>query len=161
MPKSLPVRRRTSSSTTAELRVRRSLTQLDSGERQIKGPKSRAGIRTVNLPGLLTTIIRWHLRAKDFAEQGKDGRLFRGPKGATPTRQNFNRIWKAALTKAGANPGLHLHDLRHTGGTLTVQAGAALKELMSRIGHSSPRAALIYQHATDERDRQIAAALDT
>jgi hypothetical protein len=31
---------------------------------------------------------------------------------------------------------------------------------MSRIGHKSPRAALIYQHATQERDKAIADFLD-
>jgi hypothetical protein len=31
---------------------------------------------------------------------------------------------------------------------------------MRRIGHSSTRAAMIYQHATRERDLAIAAALD-
>jgi hypothetical protein len=31
---------------------------------------------------------------------------------------------------------------------------------MHRMGHSSMRAALIYQHATSERDREIAAAMD-
>jgi hypothetical protein len=30
---------------------------------------------------------------------------------------------------------------------------------MARIGHSTPNAALIYQHATSERDHEIAAAL--
>jgi hypothetical protein len=30
---------------------------------------------------------------------------------------------------------------------------------MARLGHSSPRAALIYQHATKERDKSLAAAL--
>ncbi len=45
-------------------------------------------------------------------------------------------------------PDLHFHDLRHTGGTLTATTGATLKELMARLGHSSVRAALIYQHAT-------------
>jgi hypothetical protein len=39
-------------------------------------------------------------------------------------------------------------------------AGASLRELMERLGHSSSRAALIYQHATSERDRAIADALD-
>ncbi|HUP69970.1 MAG TPA: hypothetical protein VM142_09165 [Acidimicrobiales bacterium] len=34
------------------------------------------------------------------------------------------------------------------------------KELMARIGHASPRAALIYQHATAARDRAIASFLD-
>jgi hypothetical protein len=31
---------------------------------------------------------------------------------------------------------------------------------MRRMGHSSPAAALIYQHAADERDSEIARALD-
>jgi len=55
---------------------------------------------------------------------------------------------------------LHLHDLRHTGSTWSAQSGATLKEVMARIGHSSTRAAMIYQHATRERDQAIAAALD-
>ena len=38
--------------------------------------------------------------------------------------------------------------------------GVTTKELMARIGHASPRAALIYQHATRERDRSIASFLD-
>jgi len=35
-----------------------------------------------------------------------------------------------------------------------------LKEIMSRIGHSSTRAVMPYQHATSERDHEIAVALD-
>jgi hypothetical protein len=31
---------------------------------------------------------------------------------------------------------------------------------MARLGHWTPRAALIYQHATEERDHQIAAGID-
>ena len=34
------------------------------------------------------------------------------------------------------------------------------RELMHRMGHASMRAALIYQHATSERDREIAARID-
>jgi integrase len=49
--------------------------------------------------------------------------------------------------------------LRHTGGTLAAATGASLRELMARLGHSSTRAALIYQHATRDRDQAIADAL--
>ncbi|WP_375074380.1 hypothetical protein [Nonomuraea sp. ATR24] len=31
---------------------------------------------------------------------------------------------------------------------------------MARMGHSSTRAALIYQHSTDERQREVARKLD-
>jgi integrase len=51
------------------------------------------------------------------------------------------------------------HDLRHTGNTLAAATGASTRELMHRMGHASVRAALIYQHATQDRDREIADAL--
>ena len=85
--------------------------------------------------------------------------MFVGPKDATPLRSNFNKVWKRALEKVGAS-GLHLHDLRHTGATYAADTGATTRELMKRLGHSSPRAALIYQHARDERDQAIAEGLD-
>jgi integrase len=31
---------------------------------------------------------------------------------------------------------------------------------MARLGHSSPRAALRYQHVADERDAEVASAMD-
>ncbi len=55
---------------------------------------------------------------------------------------------------------MHFHDLRHTGNTLTAAAGASLRELMDRMGHSSPRAALIYLHGSDARQRAIADGLN-
>src|SRR5579862_2558709 len=63
-----------------------------------------------------------------------------------------------ALRPALAATGLdvHLHDLRHTGNQLTADAGANLRELMERMGHSSSRAALIYLHSTSDRQRQLA-----
>ena len=66
------------------------------------------------------------------------------------------------MKKAGASAptGLHLHDLRHTGNNLAAASGASTRELMHRMGHSSMRAALIYQHATSERDREIAEGMD-
>jgi len=42
---------------------------------------------------------------------------------------------------------------------MAAATGASLRELMERMGHSSSRAALIYQHASRDRDEAIAAAL--
>jgi integrase len=123
------------------------------------GPtKTAAGRRTVAIPDVIIPELRWHLQR--FAEPGPDGRVFVGPNGATPRRSNFNRIWRQAVTEAGVSPELHFHDLRHTGNTLAAATGASLRELMSRMGHASSRAALIYQHATNDRDRAIAEALN-
>jgi len=107
-------------------------------------------------PADLVPELRWHLER--FAQPGERGLVFVGPKGAPLRRSNFRPIWAKACTAAGV-PGLHFHDLRHTGGTLAAATGATLKELMARLGHSSARAAMIYQHATRDRDQVIANAL--
>jgi hypothetical protein len=41
----------------------------------------------------------------------------------------------------------------------STRTGATTKELMARLGHASPQAAMIYQHAASDRDRSIAEGL--
>jgi integrase len=73
-------------------------------------------------------------------------------------RASLYTAWRRAVRVADVD-GLRFHDLRHTGNTLAAATGASTRELMTRMGHASSRAALIYQHATEERDRAIAEAL--
>ncbi|MEU6536382.1 site-specific integrase [Streptomyces sp. NPDC047000] len=138
------------------VRVRRAVAELNNGQRQIKAPKSAAGKRTVSVPSAIVQDLSDHLTR--YAESGADGRVFVGAKGATPRRNHFNRLWHKACEDAGVK-GLHFHDLRHTGNTLAASTGASTRELMARMGHSTARAALIYQHASADRDRLIADAL--
>lgn len=138
------------------VRVRRAIAELNNGQREIKAPKSAAGKRTVSIPAAIIPDIREHL--KRYAEQGADGRVFIGAKGATPRRNHFNGLWRKACDDARIK-GLHFHDLRHTGNTLAASTGASTRELMARMGHSTARAALIYQHASPARDRVISDAV--
>ena len=45
------------------------------------------------------------------------------------------------------------------GATWAATAGATVRELMTRLGHTTPGVALRYQHATAERDQAIAGTL--
>ncbi|GGN07965.1 putative prophage phiRv2 integrase [Terrabacter tumescens] len=137
--------------------VRRSVSEVG-GRLVVKPPKSAAGRRDIAIPHVLKGEIERHLDA--YAEPGPAGRVFTGAKGATPRRAHFVSIWRAAKTKAGVPESVHLHDLRHTGNHLAASSGASTRELMSRMGHASMRAAIIYQHATAKRDRAIAEAMD-
>lgn len=67
-----------------------------------------------------------------------EARLFDDPRGA------------ARLSVSSAR-----HDLRHTGAVLAAQTGATLAELMGHAGHSTPGAAMRYQHAAADRDAEI------
>ncbi|MEV4105535.1 site-specific integrase [Nonomuraea sp. NPDC049649] len=138
------------------IRVVGTTTELKDGSVTIGPPKSEAGKRVISIPGTLLPDLRKHMES--YAEKGEHGHVFVGPKGAKLRRANFSRVWAAALKKAKLS-GFHFHDLRHTGNTLAAQSGATLRDLMSRMGHSSTRAALIYQHTAMERDRAIADAL--
>jgi predicted nucleotidyltransferase len=131
--------------------------ELASGQRVLGPPKIDAGRRVVSLPAFVVDELVAHL-AK-FVEPGPDAIVFTGPKGAPLLRSNWHPKWKAAAAAVGCED-LHFHDLRHTGNTLAAATRASTKELMARIGHSSARAALLYQHATRERDDAIAVALD-
>jgi integrase len=124
----------------------------------IKDPKSEAGKRSVAIPDVVLADLRDHLDG--FSEAGPDGLVFVGPKGDRLRRRNFHRLWTKALTDAGVKEeDVHFHDLRHTGNALAAAIGASTKELMARMGHSSVRAALIYQHASRSRDKEIADAI--
>ena len=99
--------------------------------------------------------LRKHLDA--YTGPDSTALVFTGQRGGV-----LRRGWSAAVAAIGL-PGLHFHDLRHTGNTLAAQDGVRLADLKARMGHDSVRAAMIYQHATTSRDEAIrwAASADT
>src|SRR5215467_256468 len=139
--------------------VVRTLTQLSGGGHVFGPPKSDAGQRTIAFPDLIVDDLTWHLGR--FAPSGDDALVFTSPTGALLDYDSFRRrVWIKATEAAGLRE-VHFHDLRHTGNMLTAEAGATLRELMDRMGHSSTRAALVYLHATSQRQRTIADAVGT
>ncbi|MFJ8232439.1 tyrosine-type recombinase/integrase [Streptomyces sp. NPDC094448] len=137
--------------------VRRSLAETRAEGVQIKAPKSAAGVRTVAFPSSLTADLGTHLDT--YSEGGRTGAVFTGARGGLLRRNNFRRLWLKAVKDTGLG-NVHFHDLRHTGNTLAATGGATTRELMQRMGHSSVRAALIYQHLVNGRDQAIAAHVD-
>lgn len=135
--------------------VDRQIVELRGCRLQPDTPKSAAGVRTIHLPPHLLPELQEHLGT--YVPAGCRF-VFPNSKGEPIKRSSFRSVWLRAREKAGL-PTLRFHDLRHTGNTLAAATGASTRELMARMGHSSMRAALIYQHATKDRDAAIAAAL--
>lgn len=148
------LRRRDVDLTARLVKVRRNQAELYSGKLHDKAPKSQAGFRPVAFPAMIVPDLARHL--EHFTSASPEGNLFIGPRGGKLRRSNFRDDWAAARKKAGIPEQVHFHDLRHTGNTLASQNGASTRELMTRMGHSTARAALIYQHMTSDRDRAIA-----
>ena len=137
--------------------VHRAVTRVG-GQYVITTPKSAAGRRDVALPPHLTPALQHHLH--QHTGPSKDALLF--PATGDPTKHlapaSLYKTFYRARAAAG-RPDLRWHDLRHTGSVLAAHTGATLAELMNRLGHSTPQAALRYQHAINDRDTQIAHAL--
>jgi integrase len=139
------------------VRIRRGLVRVG-GKLQADTPKTEAGVRDVAIPPHLLDRFRDHLIEHTGA--GADALLF--PSGADPTRWLQAKALYKDFHKARAAAGrddLRWHDLRHSGAVLAAAAGATLAELMARLGHSTPQAAMRYQHAADGRDHAVAAAM--
>jgi integrase len=139
----------------AVIRIRRGVTFVDR-EPIIGTPKSTAGRRDVAIPPHLMPAVEAHLKV--HAQAGAEGLLFPSPKGTNLTSATLYESWWPARESAG-RPDLRFHDLRHTGAVLAATTGATLADLMARLGHSTPGAALRYQHAAEGRDAIIAKAL--
>ena len=80
--------------------------------------------------------------------------MFVGDRNGRLRRQNFRSVWIKAQIDAGVTP-VHFHDLRHSGNMMAATEGATLRELMDRMGHTSPRAAMICQYAAGPYQRIV------
>lgn len=137
------------------IRVRRAAVRIR-GNYIVDSPKSGAGIRDVHIPPDLLPAVRDHLVV--HIAPGAKALLFPAPDGGHLQPWAHQRHWDAARSAIG-RPDLRWHDLRHSGAVLAAQAGATVIELMGRLGHSSPAAALRYQHIVAGADAALAEKL--
>jgi integrase len=141
----------------SSVRIERAFVIAEDGTTQIGTPKTAAGNRTLYMPPFVSEEIRVHLQK--FVHIAPSAWLFPNRIGNAPTNhRNLGRAWEKAR-KAAGRPDLTLHDLRHSGLTWAAQTGATVSELMRQAGHASPAAAIRYQHAEDERAKDIAKKL--
>ncbi|TCN28556.1 site-specific recombinase XerD [Kribbella orskensis] len=145
---------------TRVIRVPRAFAELSGGRLVVVPPKSEASERGVTIPEVLVGELAAHLNK--YVGPDDEALVFVGERGGTPKRGSWRSTvkWTKRVAEAGLPAGFTFHDLRHTGSHLASMSGASTRELMQRMGHSTMRAALIYQHATDERAREIADRLN-
>jgi integrase len=139
---------------TVSIRITR--TKMMDGQIVEKAPKSYAGLRTIVIPDNVVAPLTDHLNL--FVGAHADSPVLVGMNGRAVIPGVLHAAWNKARLSVGRSD-LRFHDLRHTGLTWSAATGATTKELMHRAGHSSPAAALRYQHATADRDRVLATAL--
>jgi integrase len=128
------------------------------GKLEIGPPKTRAGRRSVSLPGLVVEELARHL---GNGQQDPNAWVFPAPRGGPLRATAFrNRIWHPATARAGLS-GLRVHDLRHTAVALWIAAGANSKQVSVRAGYTSVAFTLDrYGHLFPDADIQLRKQLD-
>jgi integrase len=134
------------------IRVSRAVTHRDGCRRDT--PKSGKG-RSVIVPPHIRADLLAHLDK----HVGKDptAQLFPAARGCHLNDRVF-RDYLAPALKAIGRDDVRIHDLRHFAGTQAARVGN-LPETMARLGHSTPKASLIYQGIASGRAEEVAAAL--
>ncbi len=141
---------------TGTVRVERAVTYAPGQPAVFGSTKTEGSRRTVHLPPHVVAILRQHMTT--YTGPGPDALIFTDPAGRiVPREARKVPFWRARALIG--RPDLRWHDLRHTGATLAAQAGATLAELQHRLGHTTAAAAMIYQHHSADRDKELAQRL--
>jgi integrase len=113
------------------------------------------GVRTLILGPRVTAQLVAHLDA--IPASTVSDRMFFHLDGRELRRRHLQTAWARARNSAGLHE-FHFHDLRHAGLTQAAFLGATTREVMARGGHTTMRAAVIYQHVSRDLGRERAFA---
>lgn len=111
--------------------------------------------RYITIPDSAYAFLQEHM--KKYTAPGGDALLFTNSKGNRIRRNRFNDMLKSAphgLSDHGIT--ISSHAFRHYGATAFQRAGGTLAETQARLGHATAEAAMMYQHATESRDIDVA-----
>jgi integrase len=147
-------------------------------EPTFKAPKSRSGIRTIDVSPETAQLLAEHKRhqaelkmanrtvyrdnglvfAKEWADVTKYGVVIGDPLQMNNLGQ---REFAALMKEAGVRP-IKFHGLRHTSATLALKAGVPVKVVAQRLGHAKTNITLgIYAHALPSMQKEAAARLSS
>jgi integrase len=143
------------------LRVRQTIGVLH-GAPDVKRPKTRSSIRDIPVQVEVLEMLREHKRAQDeqrrtlgAAWQDHD-LVFAAANGNPIHPDNLKRDYNR-LVKAAGVPRIRIHDLRHSHVTLAIEAGANIKAVSQRVGHSNVSITLgTYAHVLPSQHAEVA-----
>ena len=139
------------------LTIERAVKKLAGRPAFIGATKTVGSNRTVVLPKIAAEALEQHLA--QYVGSDPESIIFATGTGSLVTSSKLSNWWVPARNRAGL-PTLRWHDLRSTGLTIAASTGASITALMNRAGHTSVRAAMIYQKLTKADDQKIADSID-
>ena len=148
------------------LQVQRQLTIKKGGGFEFTAPKTKSGIRRIDLGENTLRILREH-RQQQLVQMQMAGEtwqendlIFPSEIGTTSDRDNIRKDFKRLLKEAGL-PAIRFHDLRHTGASLLLNNGIPVIIVSRRLGHARPSITLdVYGHLMPGKQKEVAMLMD-
>ena len=118
--------------------------------------KTATSRRRVVLPGSVWEVLAQHVAT--YTDGSPNHSVFLNREGNHLNNSSFIcNTFRPALIRAGLNPRLRPHDLRHTCVALAIEAGAHPKAIQMRLGHSTIKMTLDrYGHLFPGLDDELA-----
>ena len=131
------------------------------GYKNTQSPKTRGSKRLLDMDVETMQILkRWKVQQASYLLKrginalAKSQAVFTNPQNEPVTSVTV-RTWCNGFLKAGNLPHITLHGFRHTHATLLFSAGASVKEVQNRLGHSDVTTTLnIYTHLTRQDQKE-------
>ena len=147
------------------IRVRETLEETKDGLR-FKPPKTKAGIRDVSLPAIVTDVLIAHrkrlLERRLMLGLGKlssEDLIFPNALGQPRSPNAVSAAWSKLANELGLE--VSFHGLRHTHASMLIDQGVDVVTISKRLGHASPTITLqTYSHLFRPGDGKAAAAID-
>lgn len=129
-------------------------------------PKTKAGIRTVNIAPVVRDLLQKH-KVDKSRKKLQFGECWPEPEAVFTTRegqrmdissptQKFQKI-----LKANNLPPITLYGLRHTNATILIANGVNVRDVAAHLGHAQTSTTMnIYAHALRDSEEKTASAFD-
>ena len=139
------------------VRLRRAWKKGANDSRYLGSTKTRRGVRTVLLGPWLAEVLEPLVKGRDADEL-----VFTAPAGGRVYAQHYrNRVWMAALERAGITKPITPHGLRHTSASWLLADGVPPQVVQHRLGHESlSTTSKVYAHLLNDAQVGAAAMMD-
>ncbi|KRM59105.1 integrase [Ligilactobacillus animalis KCTC 3501 = DSM 20602] len=141
--------------------INKTLSKNADGQPIIHDPKTKTSKRLLDMDVETMQILkRWKVKQASYLlaiginAMSKSQLVFSNRSNELLVTTAIGR-WCKQLLKAGDLPKITLHGFRHTHATLLLSAGASVKEVQNRLGHSDVSTTLnIYTHLTRQDQKE-------
>lgn len=128
---------------------------LQEGVLRVRGKGRRERLTPIGSQAIRALSRYFEVRAASLPEGKNPEKVFLNKHGEALSTRSVRRKLDKYLAKAGLDPGISPHTLRHSFATHLLNNGADLRAVQELLGHQSLSTTQVYTHLTTARVKQV------